>query len=92
MNTFYLKKLLLLQVISYIAQNCVAGFLLNPFFTPLGTFEIFNSTILNSNPFFYYSNISIADFHRQIHLENVVVVSLSNKPRIKFCAIFLKII
>ena len=33
------------------AQNSIAGFLLNPHFAPIGTFEDFNITLFNSNEF-----------------------------------------
>lgn len=51
-NTFYLK-FVLLHILLDKSQNCVAGFLLNPHFTPLGTFENFNITISNSNQFIF---------------------------------------
>ena len=49
-NTFYSNFLLLLCVILYRSQKCVAGFLFYPHFAPVGTFKIFNIIILNINP------------------------------------------
>ena len=61
-NTFDLNYFLLLQVLLDRAQNCVARFLLEPGFTPLGTFEKFNIFILNRNHFFNYPNVNVAVF------------------------------
>ena len=53
-------------------HKTVYQFFLGPHFTPLGTFENFNITILNSNPFiFYVTNVNVAAFHGKIHLENI---------------------
>ena len=44
-----------MHIISYIAQNCVACYILDSHFCPIGTFEIFHITIINSNQFFLWS-------------------------------------
>ena len=37
-NIFYLKKIILLRVLSDKTENCVAGFLIDTFLTPLSSF------------------------------------------------------